>query len=104
MSSPDKETKRLRIKRTPEQWHAIFDRYRTSGQSREQFCLEQGISFSTFSHWRTKLGKQTAASSLPVDSVLFTELTSEVPPPVSSGWDIELQLGADVVLRLRRPC
>ena len=103
MSIPDKQTKHPRIKRTSEQWRAIFDRYRDSGQSREQFCLEQGISFSTFSHWRTKLHKQVS-QPLPDDSVLFRELTSEVPPPVSPGWDIELQLGTDVVLRLRRPC
>ena len=96
--------KLLRIKPTPTQWREIFDRYRDSGQSREQFCLEQGISFSTFSHWWTKLGKQTSSQPVPVDTLLFTELTSEPQPPVSPGWDIELQLGADVVLRLRRSC
>ncbi|MCP5417459.1 MAG: transposase [Chromatiaceae bacterium] len=104
MSATNKETKHLRIKRTPEQWRVIFDRYLASGQTSEQFCREQGISHSTFGHWRTKLRKQPSSQPLPADATLFTELTSEVPTPVSPGWDIELQLGADVVLRLRRSC
>ncbi|MCA9017623.1 MAG: hypothetical protein KDI27_05800 [Gammaproteobacteria bacterium] len=104
MSATSKETKHLRIQRTPEQWRVIFDRYRASGQTREQFCHEQDISLSTFSHWRTKLRRLIVSQSQPANTLLFTELTSDEQPRESTGWDIELQLGTDVVLRLRRPC
>jgi hypothetical protein len=106
MSTLPTRPKRVRVSRTPDQWRTLFDRFEHSGQTRDQFCHEQGISLSSFSHWRTKLRKQKAVAPPPPESPLFTELTSVAQPEASpvSGWDIELQLGADVFLRLRRPC
>ena len=106
MSTTPTQPKRLRISRTPDQWQLLFDRFEHSGQTRDQFCHEQGISLSSFSRWRTKLRKQKAVAPPPPEYPLFTELTTAVQPEESpaSGWDIELQLGADVFLRLRHPC
>jgi len=98
------KAKRTRISRTPDQWQAVFDQFEQSVQTREQFCHEHGISLSSFSRWRTKIRKQTSSKPLPTDPPLFAELTSEMQPQVSTGWDMELQLGTDVFLRLRRPC
>ena len=98
------KAKRTRISRTPDQWQAVFEQFEESGQTREQFCHEHNISLSSFSRWRTKLRKQRSSHPLSADFPLFAELTSEVQTPVSPGWDIELQLGKDVFLRLRRPC
>ncbi len=39
-----------------------------------------------------------------VGDALFVELTSDGESSVKPTWDVELQLGAGVVLRLRRPC
>lgn len=106
MSTLHTQPKRMRVSRTPDQWRLLFDRYEHSGQTRDQFCREQGISLSSFSHWRTKLRKQATVAALQPDTPRFTELSTAVQPEQSpaSGWDIELQLGADVVLRLRHPC
>ena len=106
MSTLPTQPKRIRVSRTPDQWQSLFDRFEQSGQSRDQFCHEQGISLSSFSRWRTKLRKQKLVKPASSESPLFTELTSIVPPEESpvSGWDIELQLGAGVLIRLRRPC
>ena len=106
MSTLPTQPKRIRVSRTPDQWQSLFDRFEQSGQSRDQLCHEQGISLSSFSRWRTKLRKQALAKPTPSESPLFTELTSAVQPEGSpvSGWDIELQLGAGVLIRLRRPC
>jgi len=98
------KTRRTRISRTPGQWQAVFEQFEDSGQTREQFCHEHDISLSSFSRWRTKLRKQGSSNPLSADLPLFAELTPEVQTPVSPGWDIELQLGRDVFLRLRRPC
>ncbi len=106
MSTLPTRPKRVRVSRTPDQWQSLFERFEKSGQTRDQFCHQQGISLSSFSRWRTKLRKQTLVEPTSNDVPLFTELASGVQPegvPVS-GWDIELQLGAGVVLRLRRPC
>ena len=106
MSTIPTQPKRIRVSRTPDQWQSLFDRFEQSGQSRDQFCHEQGISLSSFSRWRTKLRKQTLVKPASSESPLFTELTSATQPEGSpvSGWDIELQLGAGVLIRLRRPC
>jgi transposase-like protein len=98
------KAKRTRISRTPDQWQAVFEQFEHSGQTREQFCHEHDISVSSFSRWRTKIRKRTSSKPLPTDPPLFAELTSEMRSPVSPGWDIELQLGTDIFLRLRRPC
>ena len=106
MSRISTQPKRVRVSRTPDQWQLLFDRFDQSGQTREQFCHEQGISLSSFSRWRTKLRKQTLVQPTSNDVPLFSELASALQPegaPVS-GWDIELQLGTGIVLRLRRPC
>ena len=106
MSTLPPQTKRTRVSRTPEQWWLLFDRFEQSGRTRDQFCHEQGISLSSFSRWRTKLRKQALVKPAPSDSPLFTELTSAVQPEESpaSGWDIELQLGTGIFLRLRHSC
>ncbi len=106
MSKMPTQPKRIRVSRTPDQWQSFFDRFEESGQSRDQFCREQGISLSSFSRWRTKLRKQTLVKPASCASPVFTELTSALQAEGSpvSGWDIELQLGADVLIRLRRPC
>lgn len=106
MSTIPSQPKRRRVSRTPDQWQSLFDRFEQSGQSRDQFCHEQGLSLSSFSRWRTKLRKQTLIEPASSASPVFTELTSAIQPEGSavSGWDIELQLGADVLIRLRRPC
>ena len=106
MNAISPQPKRVRVSRSVDQWQSLFDQFDQSGQTRDQFCHEHGISLSSFSRWRTKLRKQTVIKPTSPEPPLFTELTSAVQPeeaPVS-GWDIELQLGADVFLRLRRPC
>ena len=104
MNRKVKETRHRRISRTPDQWQAVFVQFEKSGQTREQFCHEHDISLSSFGRWRTKLRKQTSPKPLSADPPLFAELISERQPPASPSWDIELQLGAEVFLRLRRPC
>ena len=104
MGTTSTKPTRSRTSRTAAQWQALFDHFDQSDQSREQFCHEQGISISSFSRWRTKLREQTSGKPMPSNSLLFTELALEGQPTVATVWDIELQLGTDVFLRLRRPC
>jgi hypothetical protein len=80
-------------RRTRSDWQALIREFERSGISRQRFCADASISVSTFDYWRRKLrDEDTAAAG-------FIEL-----PSISgrSDWDVELDLGGSVVLRLRR--
>jgi hypothetical protein len=80
--------------RTRSDWEALIEKFERSGLSRQRFCAEATIPVSSFDYWRRKLRRAR---------------TAEVPsfialPSISSrsDWDVELELGGGVVLRLRR--
>lgn len=93
---------RPRISRRPEEWRDIFARFEQSGQTREQFCAEQNLGLSTFSRWRHKLRGKSSSSQRDAGDALFVELSHDAPAPSAPLWDAELQLGAGIVLRVRR--
>ena len=78
--------------RSRAEWEQLVTEYEKSGQSRRIFCAYKSIPLSSFGYWCTKLKRETPAAG-------FIELT---PAPACAGWDVELELGAGVVLRLRR--
>ncbi len=91
-------TRQRRVRRSEGEWREIFDRFDQSGVTREAFCAEHGIVLSSFMRWRKKLRSSPVAAHEPV----FVELT---PQGEASPWEVELELGAGVMLRLRRaPC
>ena len=99
---------RHRARRTAAQWRKLIERFDRSGQTRGNFCAANGLALSTFDRWRRKLGEaQAAAGEAPPES-LFVELTNATEPAGSrtaagaDAWEVELELGAGVVLRLRR--
>ena len=103
---------RPRARRTAAEWRKLIKRFDRSGQTRGNFCAANGLALSTFDLWRRKLGEtQTQADGEHPES-LFVELTNATEPPGSrtaagtGAWEVELDLGAGVVLRLRRaaPC
>jgi len=80
--------------RTRSDWEALIGKFERSGLSRQRFCAEAEIPMSSFGYWRRKLrGERTT------EAPGFIEL-----PSISSksDWDVELELGGGVVLRLRR--
>jgi len=104
MTTIPTKTTRSRICRSPAQWRALFAQFEQSEQTRDQFCSEQGISLSSFDRWRTKLRKGPSTQAMISKEPVFVELTADTPSPPTAAWDVELQLGAGVFLRLRRPC
>ena len=103
---------RHRARRTAAQWRKLVERFDRSGQTRGNFCATNGLALSTFDLWRRKLGETQAAADEALPESLFVELTKATEPaesPITAGtgaWEVELELGAGVVLRLRRvaPC
>ena len=95
---------RTMIRRSAEQWREIQQRFEHSGQTQVAFCAAEGLALSTFTLWRRKLDSSRNMITNN-DAAMFVALPdSDIPGPSLSTthWDVELQLGADVVLRLRR--
>ena len=90
-------------RRTIQQWQALLTQYEQSGLSQRAFCRESAISYSSFVRWRQRL---SSGATGPVDAGgdgLFIELMNEAPDaPSTPSWDVELQLGERVFLRLRQ--
>ena len=103
---------RRRARRTAAQWRKLIERFERSGQTRGNFCAANRLALSTFDLWRRKLGETQTAAHEEHSESLFVELTNATEPPGSrtaagtGAWEVELELGAGVVLRLRRaaPC
>ena len=103
---------RHRARRTVAQWRKLIERFDRSGQTRGNFCAANGLALSTFDLWRRKLGETQAAADEQHPESLFVELTNATEPAGArsaagtGAWEVELELGAGVVLRLRRaaPC
>ena len=95
---------RRRVRRSQQQWRELVARFEQSGQERKEFCAEQGLSLGSFTQWQRKLREPVPGGSNAAEEAVFIELpgaqAGAAAPPGS--WELELQLGAGVVLRLKR--
>ena len=101
MSSASKSGMQRRTRRNREEWRSLVSRFEESGQTREAFCATTGISASTLRRWCSRFREQPRpAAQAPV----FVELPAEEKRAEAPAlpWEVELQLGVGVVLRLRR--
>ena len=94
----------IRIRRSTDQWRTIFADQASSGLTQQAFCDREGIAMSTFARWRQRLGLCAGASG---DNLPFVELPRSGEPaltssPLDTGLALRLELGAGVVLELRR--
>jgi putative transposase len=97
------------VRRSPQEWRDLMDAYARCGQTRKQFCAQEQLALSTFDWWRRRLREETGTAVSERQrglkgAPLFVELgparKPESRPP--RAWEVELDLGAGVVLRLRR--
>ena len=97
---------RHRARRTAAQWRELVERFERAGQSRCEFCAAHRLAPSPFDLWRRKLRATPAAVEEDRPEALFVELTNPAHPRTSSTssgsdeWEVELELGPGVVLRL----
>ncbi|WP_293885463.1 IS66 family insertion sequence element accessory protein TnpA [Thiolapillus sp.] len=92
-------------RRNKTEWQRLIDEQTTSGLSQKAFCQQVGIPLATFGYWKRKL--QAESGSTPTGSSDTFSLADwvELPPQGSAsggGWQIELDLGNGLCLRLRR--
>jgi putative transposase len=94
-------SKTTRTRRTPEQWRQLIAEQAESGLSQEAFCKKRRLALSTFANWKRRLASNsTPEDGRAPDPSTWIDLGSLGAG--SSGWDIELDLGGGVCLRLRR--
>ncbi len=95
-----------RIRRSKDQWREVFARFEQSSQTIEQFCTQQCLALSTFNRWRQRLRSDSRQATQGSPEAVFVELSrSDAPCAVLSPWDVELELGKGMFLRLRQsPC
>jgi hypothetical protein len=86
-----------RSRRTRGEWQQLIEAQQESGLSPAEFCTQRSISQKRFGHWKRRLQK---AQNDQADTH-WLELPN-VPATPSSGWDIELDLGQGLRLRLRQ--
>ena len=100
-SQPPRKPKK-RVMRTETQWQALLDEFNTSGLTRSAFCKQHRIATSSLYRWQKALTGPSAADKF----VDITESVAKAAPtlPVpdnNSHWQVELELGAGVILRVR---
>lgn len=90
------ETHRRHVRRSASDWQQLIDEQARSGQSQTAFCAARAVSQTRFQHWKRRLA--ATPSSVPT----WLDLGSLPERAPATGWDVELELGAGVCLRLRR--
>ena len=93
-------------RRSKSEWQRLIDEQAASGLSQKAFCGQRGIPLATFGYWKRKL--QAESLSTPTgsgnDSISLADWI-ELPTQGSAaggGWQIELDLGNGLCLRLRQ--
>ncbi len=89
-----KDVARRRSRADAERLVAQFER---SGLGRRVFCAARSISVNTLDYWRRRLRQEA-----PTRSGFVELMPVAADAGTSQGWDVELELGGGVMLRLRR--
>jgi len=92
--------KTRQARRSRGQWAALLAEQAESGLTREAFCASRGLVLSTFANARRRM-RETPDTAGSGEEFVALSMDPSTTQAVVSAWDIELSLGADVVLRIR---
>lgn len=95
---PSRKPASRQRRRSANQWHAIIQRFETSGLSQSEFCRQENLSPTTFNRWRHRALTSDHQPG-------FVELLPELSPLPDGDrdWTLELDLPGGVILRIRSP-
>lgn len=80
-----------RVRRGPDEWRTILERYNDSGLGRREFCRKEKLNLTSFQRWQKRLGEPKPQSQ-------FVEVT---PVQETSSWAVEIELATGTIVRLR---
>jgi len=92
-----------RVNRTRGQWQAVLDDFNSSGLTKVAYCKQHGIATSSLNLWQRILEEQAGGADF-IDVTEPLSIAPATPSPTHEGdkvWQVELALGAGIVLRLR---
>ncbi len=81
------------VRRSAEECQETLRDFEVGGETAKSYHAARGLSHKTLSKWRSQLNNTASA---PVFVAVHP------PEPSPTGWDMELELGNGVVLRLKR--
>lgn len=90
-------------RKTQAEWQKLVHDFATAGLSVTEFCKSREVSYPSFSKWRAAL--QDGAKKTLTPSPDFLELSapcSATNVSLPDHYEIELVLGDNVILRIRR--
>ncbi len=103
-SSPRKP----RVVRTQAQWQSLIKDYENGSLTQKDFCDSHQIAHSSLHKWRKRYGRSKLVKPCKTPSFIdITQPLSDAKPQVEnlnstqSLWQVELELGQGVVLRVR---
>ena len=90
-----------RVQRSRSQWKALLEEFNTSGLSKTAFCKEHRIATSSLYRWQQILSQDACDTDF-IDVTGPLSITPAAPVHgLDNNWQVELELGAGIVLRLR---
>lgn len=89
-----------RRRRSVEEWQSLVDEQQASGLSAKVFCRERKLCDASFYKWRQRLSNPPAVSN--PSSMPFLDLSAFAKTQAATRWQVELELGDGLVLRLGR--
>ncbi len=91
-----------RTRRSADQWRQLMAGYDSSGLTQLEYCARHDIAPGSFAKWRKRLKDDDGFQGQSLTEALFTALPLPDRLPAVPCWDIELDLGLGMTLRLRR--
>ena len=87
-------------RRTREQWSKILEQYGESAQTQAAFCVAHDLTISSFTR-ALRRAREGGIDVTVTNAFVPVMVDSVAPLTPSSAWDVELTLGAGIVLRIR---
>ena len=88
-----------RPRKTRSQWLGIITEFNQSHSPARVFCEDHDLAYGTFAKWRHRFAKNTQKKTEP--SGLIELIQPASPQPEPEYWQVELELGNGMTLRLR---
>ena len=93
---------KAKVWRTQSQWKALLDNYESSGLTKTVFCQQNGIASSSLYKWQNYFADQAAKPDfIDITAPLAGAKPSQDTRYPDGDWQVELELGAGVILRVR---
>jgi hypothetical protein len=88
------------VRRTRAQWSTLLEQYGQSAQTQTALCASRGLPISSFTS-ALRRACEDGVDVAPPSAFVAVEVDVMAHATPSLSWDVELTLGAGIVLRIR---